>query len=103
MITIKGDRILYCDVDDTLIMWNETHASYKANETHIKLIKEHKLRGHTIVVWSAGGCEWAERIVIELGLEEYVDLVICKPSWFCDDLTSAEFLPEVNRIYRGKV
>ena len=27
--------------------------------------KEHKLRGHTVVVWLAGGADWAEEVVVK--------------------------------------
>lgn len=59
---------------------------------HIEQLKKHKMRGHTIVVWSAGGFDWAAAVVKTLGLESYVDLVISKPVWFYDDLTPDEFM-----------
>lgn len=64
---------------------------------HIEQLKLHKLRGHTIIVWSAGGWEWAEAVVRALKLEQYVDLVIEKPMWYYDDLTANEFMGK--RIY----
>lgn len=100
MITIKSDRVVYCDVDDTLIMWPELgQEGYKPHLKHIEMLKRFKSRGQAVIVWSAGGHEWAEHIVKELGLEPYVDAVLCKPSWYMDDLMAQEFLPEVNRIY----
>lgn len=59
---------------------------------HIEQIKAHKFRGHTIVVWSAGGDEWARAVVDSLGLAEYVDLIIAKPTWHYDDLPAEEFM-----------
>lgn len=99
MIVLRSDKVLYCDVDDTLVMWSPTGASYEPHIAHIDMIKKFKLRGQKVVVWSAGGYEWAERIVKELGLEIYVDLILCKPAWWADDLTAGEVLQEVNRIY----
>lgn len=61
---------------------------------HIEQIKKHKLRGHTIIVWSAGGSDWAEAVVKALGLENFVDLVIEKPRWIYDDLPASEFMPK---------
>lgn len=62
------------------------------HKKHIEQLKLHKLRGHTIVVWSAGGWEWAEAAVRALKLEKYVDLVIEKPTWYYDDLQPHEFM-----------
>jgi hypothetical protein len=56
-------------------------------------------RKQPIIVWSAGGWEWALRVVQELQLEEYVHCVMSKPAWYMDDLTAEEILPEVNRIF----
>jgi phosphoserine phosphatase len=62
-------------------------------------MKSHKFRGHTVIVWSAGGVEWAKTVVTALGLENYVDLVVAKPKWYYDDLQSHEFLPASSRVY----
>lgn len=61
---------------------------------HIEQLKKHKLRGHTVVVWSAGGYDWAAAVVKALGLETFVDLVISKPTWAYDDLQPNEFIPK---------
>ena len=59
---------------------------------HIKLLKEFKSRGHSVVVWSDGGYDWAQLLVKELNLIKYVDLIMCKPKWYLDDLTCKDFL-----------
>lgn len=100
MITIKSDKIIFVDVDDTLVLWSSTSPTYTPHHGHILMLKKFKARGHKIVVWSAGGWEWANKIVNELGLELYVDIVMSKPAWFIDDLPSSVFMPEVNRIYK---
>lgn len=69
----------------------------KPHNKHIAQLKAHKDRGHTIIVWSAGGWEWAEAAVRALKLEKYVDLVIEKPTWYYDDLPCQEFMGK--RIY----
>jgi hypothetical protein len=104
---------VFFDVDDTLVMWNQSPTHPNAvemkvfgfvenlvpHEGHIKQMKDHAFRGHHVVVWSAGGWEWAQAVVIALGLEQYVDEVMDKPHWFYDDLRSDQFMPESLRIY----
>lgn len=110
------EPIVFCDVDDTLVSW-KTYPKRGLNSiefedpftqevlylhaipNHIEAIKAHKLRGHTVVVWSAGGAKWAEEVVKKLKLEKYVDAVMSKPNWFYDDLPASEFMPECNRKY----
>lgn len=113
MQVIKGDRVAYFDVDDTLVMWGygpedlgtiplecQGHYVYcKPHAKHIEAMKRHAARGHTIVVWSAGGVEWATTVVEKLGLSNIVDAVACKPSWWYDDLKAEEILRPMDRIY----
>lgn len=61
---------------------------------HIEQMIKHKMRGHTNIVWSAGGYDWAEAVIRALKLERYVDLVISKPIWCYDDLPANEFIPK---------
>lgn len=109
MIELKCDQTTFFDVDETLILWEPTETqlfSYGKTYTapgghqtilvphlpHVEQLKKHKIRGHTIVVWSAGGAFWAAEAVKFLGLEGYVDLVISKPVWYYDDKTAEEFM-----------
>lgn len=62
---------------------------------NIEELKEHKRRGHTVIVWSSGGWQWAEKAVKMLGLEDYVDLVMEKPASVYDDKALEEFMPPV--------
>lgn len=61
---------------------------------HVAQLKAHKSRGNTVIVWSAGGWLWAKTAVEALGLTEYVDLVIEKPTWCYDDLPPNEYMPK---------
>lgn len=78
----------------------EYHQRVVPIKEHVEHLKEHKRRQHVVVVWSAGGSEWAAAVVKALGLEEYVDLCICKPHWHVDDLPASEFMGQ--RVYLVK-
>jgi len=97
----ENDNIIGVDVDDTLVIWNipkeyEGQAIKFDNfgyatmllphHKHIELLKQFKIRGHYIIVWSQGGYEWAREVVKVLGLEDWVDEVKTKPKWIIDDL-----------------
>lgn len=109
MIELKCDQPTFFDVDETLIMWNPTPEQelkhgieYTSPEGHkqllvphipnIEQLKKHSLRGHTIVVWSAGGSRWAAEAVKFLGLQAHVALTMAKPLWFYDDKQPEEFM-----------
>lgn len=116
MLVIKATKIIYVDVDSTLLFslreypHEVTHEVVKiggrkfwVHDPHIEMIKDFKARGHSIVVWSAGGAEWAEMAVRALKLELYVDLVISKPDWFIDDKPATGFMSEEKRFYKSRV
>jgi hypothetical protein len=108
MIINTNETITCYDVDETLVLWfNDCDISKKINivcpysgaatwlkphHRHIDLLKKHHGRKNYIIVWSAGGVLWAEAVVKALGLEEYVDLVMTKPTKFVDDLPANEIL-----------
>jgi len=110
MIVIEDKPIAYFDVDDTLIMWEEHLINQEdltdpktvqinnmimlVHKVHVEIMKKHKARGHTIVVWSQGGSEWAELAVKALELEEVVDIIMPKPYWAYDDLPYDKALGE---------
>jgi phosphoserine phosphatase len=64
---------------------------------HIELLKDFASRGHTIIVWSAGGEEWAWYVVKKLKLTGIVRYTMSKPDWYIDDLQPEEFMK--GRIY----
>lgn len=98
MIVLRKNKVLFCDVDKTLIIW-ESGNQWHPHEEHIALLRQFKYQGHGVVVWSAGGYEWAERAVYLLGIDDLVDLIVNKPDWYIDDKKVEEFMPELNRIY----
>lgn len=92
----------FFDIDDTLVMWSiPENCKYTVSITcrgfsellapnvhNIDLLKKMATRGHAIVVWSAGGSDWAEAVVKALKLEEYVDVITGKPSYYIDDIAN---------------
>jgi hypothetical protein len=107
---------VFFDVDDTLVVWGmgsspdaiDVKMDWGAgimierlvpHKAHIEQMRKHRYRGHKIIVWSAGGSEWAEAVVNALGIRDMVDLIISKPVWYYDDIRSSEFLHESARIY----
>lgn len=65
---------------------------FYVHHIHVNKIKEFKARGHNVVVWSAGGSDWAEQVVIALELSAHVDLIIEKPRWYFDDKPVNEWI-----------
>jgi phosphoserine phosphatase len=100
MITFGG-KTAFFDCDDTLLEWktcdenekdairivmSDSRVFYKrALMANIEALKLHSLAGHVVVVWSAGGADWAEAIIHSLNLTDYVSLIIGKPDFYYDD------------------
>jgi predicted HAD superfamily phosphohydrolase YqeG len=108
---IKSSRIVFFDVDDTLVMWDWKSIDPEGNglisinnpeancselvlphNRHIQLLKQFKARGHTVVVWSQGGHAWAESVCKTLGITNLVDICMDKPNWYVDDLPAQAFM-----------
>lgn len=110
-----SDRPLVAmDVDDTIIKWNVDYSkptvkitldgitgNFNVHKKHVEALKKHKIRGHTIIIWSAGGSDWGEAVVKALQLEQYVDIIMPKPDWIYDDVSPNEFLNKNLYIYEG--
>lgn len=112
MKVLKNELTVYFDVDDTLVMWNQPITERTLNiicpysgraeqvvphNVHIKVLEHHKARGYHVVVWSAGGWEWAKAVVEALGIQDHVSEVRSKPLKYFDDLPAAEILG--TRVY----
>lgn len=65
---------------------------FTVHDAHVECIKDFKARGHNVVVWSAGGADWAAVVIDSLGLQDYVDMITCKPDWYFDDLKVTEWM-----------
>jgi hypothetical protein len=100
MQVINTESNVMCDVDDTILMWDNPTINgigkvpvEFAGETvyltphkyHVQLLKMYKQRGYSVFVWSANGVEHATRAVAALGIEEFVDFVMTKPAKHMDD------------------
>lgn len=109
---MDNPNFVFFDVDETLLIFEYPPDTVKdmlievapavyalPHSKHIDQMKKHWARGHLVYVWSAGGVAWAKQAVELLGLQPYVSHVMAKPSWFYDDKTANEFMPEINRVY----
>lgn len=108
MEVFQGNRSTYFDVDDTLMEWKQCDPSdinackienngyifYKRPiQCHIDELRNQKMAGNTVVVWSAGGARWAEAVIKALKLEQYVDVVLTKPDFYYDDKDVSYWFP----------
>ena len=98
MQVIKKNKVLYVDVDKTLIMWHGDE-TWHPHIAHINLLKQFKTQGHGIIVWSSGGWEWAQKAVELLGIQTLVDYIVNKPDWWCDDMDAEKILLSQNYIF----
>lgn len=112
MKTIDSEHVIMVDVDNTLVLWGKDHRIPLARITdknfndkrilfvdpytgdnlyltphnvHIRLLRQYKGRGFTIIVWSMAGVKWSESVVKTLGIEDIVDYCMTKPAKHLDD------------------
>jgi len=117
MIALPDNRTCFFDVDDTLIEWRlcserdadavkiekDEHVFYKKKiQVHIDELKNQKMTGNTVVVWSAGGGEWAATVIKALKLEDYVDVCLTKPDFYYDDKDAIDWFPR-KRFYHKEL
>ncbi len=110
---LTSDRIVYCDVDDTLVLWDiseypdEPRVEVKLKDEaailvphkyNINTLKKFYKLGYTIIVHSGSGHRWAEEVVKALELQKYVTLIMSKPMYHFDDIPCQEWMGP--RIYR---
>ncbi len=103
MIIVNNEQVIFCDVDDTLVLHDlEKHKELPTvtvkdpycgalrtlpyHAAHVRMIIERAKRGAHIVVMSAGGYQWAQAVVEALGLEDSVSQCMSKPITIIDDL-----------------
>lgn len=98
---VKDGGVYASDVDDTLIMWSipedykgplvtTNYQGFKdvgiPNLAAVYHLKKMKARGYSVIVWSAGGSDWAECAVKALGIEDWVDVISPKIDFHLDDV-----------------
>ena len=110
MITNK-DTVIAFDVDETLIMppnddsgdvffidpYDGQTTSRSVHKRHVKLLKDHYAKNYFVIVWSANGQRWAERVVEALGIGDKVHCILAKPIKIVDDLPVTDWMGP--RIY----
>lgn len=113
MLFIEKETVVPIDVDMTLIDYN-TEGKDKRDliqvglvpgkeiwiypiKEHIDQIKNFRAGNFYIIIWSGSGAAWAKHIIDKLGLTDYVDMIIRKPSWYVDDTPAEEWM---KRLYR---
>lgn len=118
MIKLADKNTQYFDVDGTLVLhvdectpeqWEHFGVRIPCggkveyvvpHVVHIKLLKEFKQKGSQIVVWTQGGTDWAEAVVKFFKLEDYVDVIVQKPTFWVDDVSAGYFIPASFRIWK---
>lgn len=103
-LPVLGARVLYVDVDRTLVRpFEKTDGTdtpavnigdqlYAKSVANIQILERFaKSAGVAVVVWSASGGAWAAQVISALGLQDLVALAVSKPSWYLDDLVDAGF------------
>ena len=66
----------------------------RVNRAMVNLLKEEKMRGAFVLVWSRCGKEWAKNVINALALKGHVDYVMAKPRAYFDDLPVEEWLKD---------
>jgi len=115
MYTSISGPTVYFDVDNTLVYSQAEYPdltgpvlfinnrAWIVEEQHVESIRDFAARGHVVVVWSAGGSEWAKLIVDALGLSDLVAACLTKPTWYFDDISCDKFMPLNTHYYKGQI
>jgi phosphoserine phosphatase len=99
---IPAGPVAAFDVDDTLVMWEIPENAKEedlvtiecrglvqrkyVNKYNLNLLKNMAKSGHAIIVWSKGGSDWAEAVVNSLGIDDLVNTVGGKLTYYIDDI-----------------
>lgn len=110
MRVTKSEKIVYVDVDATLIIEVSENDPYSLKldyynqiwyirklEKNIEFVKSLKARGYHVIVHSANGWLHAKKVIELLQLIDFVDEVKSKPIKYIDDIEVQEWFGP--RIY----
>jgi predicted HAD superfamily phosphohydrolase YqeG len=99
MPVIKSDRVVFFDVDDTLILWKKPEVdlpsiningkTFWIHTEHLRYIRKYHVLGFKIFVWSNSGYKWAEKVMKKLKIDKIVT-AMCKPHRVFDDCKSLD-------------
>lgn len=91
---IETDRVVFFDVDDTLILWDRRDFDlpevtingrvFQVHSGHMKKIENYVTMDFKIFVWSNSGYKWAKKVTEALGIADKVT-AMCKPHRVFDD------------------
>jgi hypothetical protein len=123
IITIQKEPFMFdsehpigVDVDNTLAKWSKKHnipgegrikvldpysgelVYLKPHLVHIRLMRQYKARGYSIVVWSKAGRLWAKAVCEAFGITDIVDMYMTKMEKVIDDKSTLEDIVG-NRVY----
>lgn len=102
MIEFKGENTVLFDVDGTLFLhdkdgdieveYGNSKIKGRAHTYLVNCLVEHKKRGWNVIVFSNNGMEHCKKIIHALGIEEYVSMVMTKPSKCFDNEDISKWL-----------
>jgi FMN phosphatase YigB (HAD superfamily) len=76
-------KSIFVDVDDTLI---RSVGTKRIPITAVLAeIKRLRTEGATLYLWSSGGAEYCRSTAVELGIEDYFEQFLPKPTAYIDD------------------
>lgn len=105
---LASEHIVCTDIDNTILKWSKKHnipgegrieiLDPYSGETiygrphlvHIRLLKQYKARGYTIIAWTKSGVLWAEAVAKAFNIDDLIDLYMTKPDKVIDDKNTLE-------------
>lgn len=121
MKVINNENVVAYDIDDTLLLWSKKHHSpqegcieledpydnnrkvyLKPHKVHLRLMRNYKARGFSVIVWSHQGYKWCEEVIKRLNIEQYVDLIMTKPNRHFDDKEDKESVIGVRLFFKDE-
>lgn len=117
---IENEKLIYCDIDDTVILWDLSKYNnvlpesdlvtinsyglesvvYK-NQKNINLLHKLYKLNYGIILWSQTGAKHAAAVAEALGLDDIVLQYQTKPRYHIDDLPADAWMG--TRLWRDPV